>query len=89
MLRQQRSAVRLRRFDRAIFCGYGILATVLLLRLVFGDALGLPKLAQLDGPARHAPLASVTAPISSMPAMQIAERGAPQLVMVHSPAAAP
>jgi hypothetical protein len=61
MQRQQRSAARLRRFDRAIFCGYGLLASVLLLRLVFGDALGLPKLAQMGGPqpvTAHSPAAS-------------------------------
>ena len=42
ILRQQRSAERLRRFDRAMICGYGLLASLLVLHLIFGSAMGLP-----------------------------------------------
>jgi hypothetical protein len=39
ILRQQRSVEKLRRFDRAMICGYGLLASILVLHLAFGGAL--------------------------------------------------
>jgi hypothetical protein len=69
ILRQQRSAERLRRFDWAIICGYGVLVSVLLLRLAFGDAFALPKVAQVGDQLHYAPhFASVTAPVTAVPA---------------------
>ncbi len=73
MLRQQRSAERLRRFDRTIIFGYGMFAAVLLLRLTFGDAFALSKVAQVGDQLHYAPhFASVTAPVTAVPARLVA-----------------
>jgi hypothetical protein len=55
ILRQQRSAERLRRFDRAITCGYGLLASILVLHLIFGAAAGLPTGGQKVASLQPAP----------------------------------
>jgi hypothetical protein len=70
ILRQQRSAERLRRFDRAMICGYGLLASILVLRLVLGgvtaspkDVTASPKEVQMSAQFHAAPLTSEPAKI--------------------------
>ncbi|HEY1857443.1 hypothetical protein [Acidocella sp.] len=63
ILRQQRSAERLRRFDRAMICGYGLLASILVLRLAFGGMTASPKEVQMSAQFHAAPLTSEPAKI--------------------------
>jgi hypothetical protein len=63
IVRQQRSAERLRRFDRAIIGGYGLLASILVLHLVFGGAGALPTGGQTVASFHSAP--AVAQPVGS------------------------
>jgi hypothetical protein len=79
ILRQQRSAERLRRFDRVMICGYGLLASILVLHLVFGGTFALPTGGQKDASLHSEPAMSLPAKFVSVSWLggihQLPERG--------------
>ena len=86
ILKQRRSAKRLRRFDRAMICGYGLLASVLVLHLVLGGAAGQPTGSQTQASFHFAShMFAVSGPANALPAkfVTISWPGHAELQSVH------